>query len=695
MRVFVLLALTASALRLNTEEQAAANPIRRIVNLLQKLQAEVEAEGKKEEKLYYKFHCYCKNGAGKLTKELSDGQAQMDQLKADVESKTGRKGQLDVDVKGHQADRSEAKDAIKTATGIREKENAEYTKLTSDLQQNVAALNKAIAVLSRGMGKSFLQAPANVAALRAAVDASHSDSMAKEQVVAFITQKSPYGDYQASSGEIVGILKEMKDEMDRDNGGAISKEEEAVKSFNELVAAKEAEIAAATAGIEKKTVRSGELAVEIAEDKNSLENALKEFDANQQFLLNMDKDCKTKKAEYDERVKQRTQEQLAISEAIKVLNDDDALDIFKKTLPSPKSFIQLGMTSAQMASTAAAWVASAAGMEQGRSTQLSLISYMLRTGKIDFSKVLKMIDEMVAHLGQEQKDDDDQLEYCNSNLNRAGDEKRTLERDIKDLTAEMGELEARMEQLKAQIASLTARIAENEKAMADATAQRKDENAAFQQSQTELTAATQLINKAKNRLYKFYNPKLYKAPAPRELTEDERIAQNMGEVLPTEAPQYIAGTKITVLQEKPAPAPATWEGGYKKKGQASSGIIALMDMLIKDCEMQLQSGAEDEATAQSDYEKLMSGAKGAVAQDTSSKQQAEASHAQANSDHQAADNARNGKNSELAAKNEEIAQLHGACDFLIANFDFRKTARTNEIEALKNAKAVLSGANYS
>jgi hypothetical protein len=334
MRVLLFLAVTASAFRLQTEEKMNANPIRRIVKLLQNLQAEVEAEGKKEEKLFHKFSCYCQNGAGKLTKELSDGQAQMDQLKADIDSKIGRKGQLDVDVKGHQADRSEAKDAIKTATGIREKEKADYDKLTSDFKTDLDAMNKAISVLSKGMGKMFLQTPSSVKALLQAVQRTSADSMARDQVVAFLSQKSPYGDYQASSGEIVGILKEMKDEMDRDLGGAISKEEASVKSFNELVAAKEAEIAAATAGIEKKTVRSGELAVEIAEDKNSLENTLKEFDANQQFLLNMDKDCKTKKAEYDERVKQRTQEQLAISEAIKVLNDDDALDIFKKTLPS-------------------------------------------------------------------------------------------------------------------------------------------------------------------------------------------------------------------------------------------------------------------------------------------------------------------------------------------------------------------------
>jgi hypothetical protein len=233
--------------------------------------------------------------------------------------------------------------------------------------------------------------------------------------------------------------------------------------------------------------------------------------------------------------------------------------------------------------------------------------------------------------------------------------------------------------------------------MKQATADRKEENANFQQSSVELNAAVQLIGKAKNRLNKFYNPSLYKPPPERELTEEERIAQNMGEVLPTEAPKYIAGTKIEQLQmhKDPGAAPETWEGGYKKKTQSSSSVIALMDLLTKDLEVQLQTAQQDEATAQSDYEKLMSEGTAAKKADTNAKGAAESALAQAGVDKESATADRKGKNDELAKENETISGLHGDCDWLIANYDFRKAARTNEVEALKNAKAVLSGANYS
>merc|ERR1719352_1468216 len=54
-----------------------------------------------------------------------------------------------------------------------------------------------------------------------------------------------------------------------------------------------------------------------------------------------------------------------------------------------------------------------------------------------------------------------------------------------------------------------------------------------------------------------------------------------------------------------------------------------------------------------------------------------------------------------AKKNEEMANdmyimnLHAECDWLIENFDARKEARNTEIDGLKKAKAVLSGADYA
>merc|ERR1719301_146945 len=107
---------------------------------------------------------------------------------------------------------------------------------------------------------------------------------------------------------------------------------------------------------------------------------------------------------------------------------------------------------------------------------------------------------------------------------------------IKTLTEEMDALKTSIEELDVSVAK--------------ATEQRKDENAEFTETLAANNAAKELIAFAKNRMQKFYNPKLYKPPPKRELSEEERITLNMGGTLaPTNPPGGIAGTGISALEE--------------------------------------------------------------------------------------------------------------------------------------------------
>merc|ERR1712087_576121 len=101
--------------------------------------------------------------------------------------------------------------------------------------------------------------------------------------------------------------------------------------------------------------------------------------------------------------------------------------------------------------------------------------------------------------------------------------------------------------LTSEIAALTAGIKALDKSVTDATAQRKDENAEYKALIASNTAATQLLGFAKNRLNKFYNPKLYNPPAKTELSAEDRIYENQGGVVTTAAPGGIAGTGIAML----------------------------------------------------------------------------------------------------------------------------------------------------
>merc|ERR1719277_2704743 len=155
---------------------------------------------------------------------------------------------------------------------------------------------------------------------------------------------------------------------------------------------------------------------------------------------------------------------------------------------------------------------------------------------------------MVATLHTEQKDDDTKKEYCLGALDTSDDKKKSLERKVSDLEAAIASAEESIATLAEEIAALEKSIKALDKSVTEATENRKEEHKEFSDLMASNSAAKEVLLFAKNRLNKFYNPKLYKAPPKRELSSEDRIAVNMGGTAPpTEAPGGIAGTGITVF----------------------------------------------------------------------------------------------------------------------------------------------------
>merc|ERR1712139_554928 len=141
-----------------------------------------------------------------------------------------------------------------------------------------------------------------------------------------------------------------------------------------------------------------------------------------------------------------------------------------------------------------------------------------------------------------------------------------------------------------------------DKSVAEATATRKEEHDDYVATLASNNAAKDLLAFAKNRLNKFYNPKLYKAPPKRELSEEDQITVNMGGTLaPTAAPGGIAGTGIGLMQAAPPPSPEA-NLAYKKSSGESNGVIGMIDILIGDLEKEMQTSEVTEKDAQADYE---------------------------------------------------------------------------------------------
>jgi septal ring factor EnvC (AmiA/AmiB activator) len=282
-----------------------------------------------------------------------------------------------------------------------------------------------------------------------------------------------------------------------------------------------------------------------------------------------------------------------------------------------------------------------------------------------------------------------------SELDEAEDKKKGLDADISDLDKAIADAEEAIATLTSEINALTDGVKTLDKEVAEATATRKEEHDDYVASTAQNTNAKDLLNFAKNRLNKYYNPKLYKPPPKRALSEEDQIVVNMGGTLaPTNAPGGIAGTSIGLMQAAPPPPPDA-NLAYKKNSGESTGVISMIDILIGDLDKEMQTSEVTEKDAQADYEQYMADAAEKRAADSKSITDKTAMKAETESQLQDDRDTKKSKSVSSMETAKYIGGLHADCDWLLKYYDARKAARTGEIASLNNAKAVLNGADYS
>merc|ERR1719235_1962536 len=386
------------------------------------------------------------------------------------------------------------------------------------------------------MAGSFLQSDSAKLLQKLVLAQNKVTDFEREELTSFLSGGEGYA---PQSGQISGILQQMKDTMVKELSDSSADEATSIKNYEGLMAAKEKEVDSLSKSIEEKMVRLGDLQVSIVEMKEDLDDTSKALLEDKKFLADLGKNCALKTKEHEENSKLRSEELLALADTIKILNSDDALELFKKTLPGAASLMQVQVSATDQRRQALAVIKQA----RGNRPELNFIALALEGKKVDFSKVVKMIDEMVAVLKKEQQDDDDKKEYCATQFDLADDKKKGLERSVSNLEKAITKNKEGIAALADEIAALEAGIKALDKSVAEATEQRKEENAEFTELMASDAAAKELLGFAKNRLNKFYNPKLYKPPPKRKLSEEEQITVNMGGTLaPTAAPGGIAGT---------------------------------------------------------------------------------------------------------------------------------------------------------
>jgi len=659
MNALLLLILVPASAKLDfSDNSQKRNAVQKVVGLLKEMSEQIEKEGADDAEMYDKMACWCETNTKEKTKAIADAQQRITDLNAAVPEYAAKAAQLDVDIKQLAKDLGIATTALEEATGIREKEHAEFLLAEKDMISNIASLKGAVGVMSKvaagaalnqeTMGQIQGLLKKNMQHHRVLLQGLTST---QHKVVYSFIQSKPAAMLQQTRGKrsaapssaIFGILKSMKEQFETSLAEAQEEEKLGVAQFEDLEKAKTAEIAANKDLSETKKVQLADAKEKNAQSKEDLADTRAQLSADNKFLSDVNLKCDSADKDYADRVKVRNEELKAVSETIAILTDDDSKDQFNKS--GFGTFIQLSMRTVRKSARDLAMKKLLKASKDLKKPALATLAMEMRLS--GFEKVKESIDKMTVALKAEQAEEVKQKDYCTSELME--NEKNVAEKmSLKgDLEAKINDLNTLIADLTDAISALDAEVAENKKEMMKASQLREEENKEFQTVVSDQRATQAILKKAVDKLKSFYG----------------------------------------FVQTKQAPAQATYE-----KSKGASGIMTMIETLIEESKTLEAEATKGEAAAQAAYESFMNDSTASVAalqkdiaNKTEEKAKADASNVMAADDLKATI-------TDLLTLGEYAAEVHKKCDFLLKNFDLRQSSRTSELEALAQAKAIFSGA---
>jgi len=695
------------------------NPMRRIITMLQDMQKELERQGEMDKEIFEKAMCVCETGDKDLQVAIDESAAAIEEYTSKIEADTAEQAQLEQEIVEHNENRDSAERDLAEATAIRTKEHKSFVAQEKDMKLNINGLSKAIPAIEKGMGGSALMQviPHSRRFRRMFEVTKYLSPDARSGVLAFLNEgsddESNDSDQASNSGEILGIMKNMKEEMEKDLAEMQATEKSTHETFNELKTSKTEEISINEKAVISKEKRIGEIKLSLSEGKHALEDSQEENENAKKFLANMKEDCANKEKERDMRAKMRTEEIAAIGDAIKILNDDSALETFSKAksaalvqrpVKTYDAFIQMHEKVKRVTGSHAMSSQSGESSSQPEDAQAEKI-------------VSTMINGMVAVLHDEDVSDEHKKAWCfNETAVSAGI--KAEKKDILTKTeAQITEQEDKIATLAEEIKALTIKIQELDKLVHDTTKQRKEEHQEFVDGFATSATAIRLVNKAIKRLEKFYSPE--KFAAEKKAATDAALAKAGLSLLSKSAASQVSEAAVQHVASALLPGGfdfmqvglkvhmgarariraairsgvdpvemADTPGGYQKS--ESGGVIGLMNEFVTELKMEMTEGETEEKFNAKDYVRIMTDAQETRQQDTKSLNEKKA--AKSGLDTKLMENKELKEMMEEQLHNLElyIVQVHGECDYIMRNFETRHEGRVDGEIGLKTAETIVT-----
>jgi len=639
------------------------SPVEKVVKVLQNMQTQLASEQKEDSAASEKMSCWCETNEKEKTAAVDLATKTIADLTAAIETGAAKSAELQTTLAKLAKAIAKNKEALASATALRSKENGEFTSEEAELTSSLASVSSAVDALAKH--NSFLQTSSVdvTEGVRAALFRGADRLTLRQQDIAheFLQQPAGYNSYNSRSGAIFGLLSQMKETFTTDLAQARADEKHAQSEFDALAAAKKSEIEAARKMSVDKTQELAQTDEDLANAKHDKELTTKALETDQAFLVDLEAKCTNAAAEYTERSKSRATEIAAVGDALKILTDDSARDLFSSTL----SFVQTSQRQ-QSKQKAAAKLLQAAAARTGSKT----LANMAEHAKLDaFTVVTGEIDKMVGALKKEMAAESEHRDFCNDEISKNEASQKATEDTLADLEAELESLDADIDTLKKEIKTLTEQSTEMKVQIKKASEDRESENQVFQQTVADQRATKALLTRALHRLEEVYADK---------------------EETTTTTPNPMAGGAgqyISLLQKQPA-APKY------EKNENSGGVMGMLQGIIGDAERVESESVAAEQDAQAAYQSFVADTSKALNAATRSISKKEEELASKEAARVSAASSNKAKEVELIGLKKYNSELHSSCDYVVKNYSIRQEARGQEIDALGQAKAILQGATF-
>jgi len=683
--------VAAATFELGSASQVGSRvtPIQKVIQLMEGMLNKGKSEKHEEQLQFAAYRQFCDDTSAEKNHAIDEADEKLAMLKADIQKYTVHAARLTKEIAGIDEDVSTWTGDIKAATAVREIEEADHHEAHKDYTESIEALEGAIHVLER-QAHDRKQADSRRKQLAQFQMADHPADTADQQSDSFaqisalkhlrlipqeaknfadaflqatsggLSFEAPEANaYDFQSSGVIEMLSKLLDKFVAERTALEHEEAESHHAYELLSQELHTQITQGEKDVNAKSETKAQKLQARAEAFGSMQDTVKMQKADEKYLRDLTATCEQKAGEFESRQQLRAEEIQAIEKAIELISSElvaGSADRHLSSMAQTQTVSSFGQLRSSMESQTHTRVLQ---YLKGKSQKLSsrlLSSLVARIVDDPFTKVRKLIKDLIVRLLQEANEEAEHKGWCDEELATNAQTRREKSAAVETMHADIDELESSTAKLAEELTDLSHELAELDEAMAKATHLRQEEKAHNFATIKDAMDAQQAVEQAIVVLKEFYSK---------------------------------SGDATAFVQQREEPE--IFDSPYQGMLPESGGAIGMLDVIESDFARLESETKASEASGQKEYEGFMSDSK----VDKAEKQQMVEHKTAAEQDQSQSLQMKKedlmGTQKELDAALAYFEKLKPSCVDAGVSYEDRVARRREEIESLQEALKILNG----